>query len=381
MMVDVKIKRDLKPRYWLEIDLSAITENVSQIKSVIKSDTRIIAVIKSNAYGHGLLEVASALDENVDFFAVAEISEAVKLREAEFQKPILFLSNPLFEEEIEAIFDYDIIPAVNSMKFLKLYQQYAHSQDKCLDIHLKIDTGMSRMGISWQEIDSVVSFLSDSKNINLRAVFTHFAHTQDLEFTRMQMERFQKAISKLKNAGFKFFIHAANSSAVLRYSTSWFDCIRPGLIIYGIYPEHEVKNRIKLKQAMSFKTRLVEVKEVKKGSFIGYNCTYKATSDMKIGIIPVGYNQGLMWVLSNKGFVLLRGRRIPILGRVSMDQTILDLRDIANPEIGEEVVITGCQGEEEIRIEEIAEWAGTIPYEIACSFGKIGNRVYKEWVG
>lgn len=374
--MDLRIKEDIKPRSWLEIDLSAVKENINQIKALIKSDTRIIAVIKSNAYGHGLIEIATAIDEDVDFFAVSEIQEAVNLREAGFEKPVLYLSNPLSQQELDIIFNFDITPVINSIDFLKLYQEYACDQNKILNFHLKIDTGMSRMGILWQEVYKVLDLLRESKNLNLEAIFTHFAHAQDLGFTRLQIERFQEVISVFKNAGFNFFVHSANSSAVLRYSSAWFDCVRPGLIIYGVYPEPDVKNRIKLKQAMSFKTRLIAIKNIPKGSFVGYNCTYKAASDMKIGIIPVGYNQGFPWALSNKGFVLLRGKRVPVVGRVSMDQTILDIREIENPQLGEEVVITGSQGEDQIRVEEIAEWAGTIPYEVLCSFGRIKEKRY-----
>jgi alanine racemase len=376
--MDLKIKEDIKPRSWLEIDLSAVKENIHQIRALIKSDTRIIAVIKSNAYGHGLTEIATAIDEDVDFFAVSEIQEAVNLREAGFEKPVLYLSNPLSHQELDIISNFDITPVINGIDFLRLYQEYAYDQNKILNLHLKVDTGMSRMGISWQEVYKVLDLLQESKNLNLEALFTHFAHAQDLGFTRIQIERFREVISVFKNAGFNFFVHSANSSAVLRYSTAWFDCVRPGLVIYGVYPEPDVKNRVKLKQAMSFKTRLVAIKNIPKGSFVGYNCTYKATSDMKVGIIPVGYNQGFPWALSNKGFVLLRGKRVPVLGRVSMDQTILDLREIENPQLGEEVVITGHQGDEEIRVEEIADWAGTIPYEILCSFGRIKNKIYVE---
>jgi alanine racemase len=375
MELETKIK--LPPQYWLEIDLKAILFNIKNIKSLIGKNTSIIAVIKSNAYGHGILEVAKLLTPHVSYFAVAGLEEVIILRESGISIPILFLSNPLNEEDYELIFDYKITPTINNFYSLEKFDKLAGKYNSILSVHLKIDTGMGRMGINWEEKEEILNLLLKAQNLKLEAIYTHFSKAEDPQYTRLQMERFEEVVSYIKKFyRYNFKLHAANSCATLKFSSSWYDLVRIGLIIYGIYPEIGVRNRIELRQAMSFKTKLIEVKEVKKGDFIGYNCTYKTPSDTKIGIIPVGYSQGLPLSLSNKGFVLIRGKRIPIIGRISMDETILDLREIENPQIGEETVITGIQGEEEIRIEELAELSGTIPYEILCRFGKNKNKIY-----
>ncbi|MDP8234263.1 MAG: alanine racemase [Candidatus Saelkia tenebricola] len=374
--MEIEISNKISSRCWIEVDLDVIRENALSLRSFLKSDTGIIAVVKSNAYEHGINEVGAILSDIVDMFAVSSLQEAVVLREAGVENPVLFFSNPLNEDDLDLIFQYDILPVINDISFLEIFENKARQLGVRKAVDIKIDTGMSRLGIAWDEKSNLLNCLNKIEYLDIHGCFTHFAHAEDIQFTRLQSERFQDITNLLKDNGYDFKCHAANSSTTLRMPSVWFDYVRPGLILYGIYPDLGVKNRISLKQAFSFKTRLMQVKDVKKGSFIGYCCTYKAPSDMKIGIIPVGYNQGIPWSFSNKGLVLLRGKRVPILGRVSMDQIIINLREIESPKIAEEVVITGIQGTEEIKIEELAELSNTIPYEIICGLGKVQNKIY-----
>ena len=374
--MQIEIKDRILPRCWLEIDLAAITENVRNLRAFLKSETGIIAVVKSNAYGHGIVEVAESIIDYVDTFAVSSLDEALFLRESGVSKPILFLSNPIGEEDLDFIFQNNITPAINGIEYLDVFEKKAKASETELDVHLNIDTGMSRLGVLYDGRHAFLNSLNKISALNIRGCFTHFAHAENIEYTRLQQGRFEKVSNMLKSSGHNFKQHAANSSAALRMPSVWYDYVRPGLILYGIYPDAAVKNRISIKQAMSFKTKLIQVKNVKKGTYIGYCCTYKAPSDMAIGVVPVGYNQGIPWSFSNKGCMLLRGRRVSILGRVSMDQVVLDLREIENPGIGEEIVITGTQVQEELGIEELAELSNTIPYEIVCGFGKVKTKKF-----
>ncbi len=374
--MQIEVREKISSRCWLEIDLNAIKSNLSSLRELLKSEVGIIAVVKSNAYEHGIREVAGVLKKAVDIFAVSSLDEAYIIRELGIDKPILFLSNPLGEEDINFIIEEHITPVINGIEFLELFQKRALGMGIRIPVHIKFDTGMSRLGIDWRDSRKLTEALSHSGSIDVKGCFTHFAHAEDVDFTRLQSERFQDSITMLRSYGHSFISHLANSSATLRMPSLWSDFVRPGLILYGVYPDYGLKNRIKLSQSISFKTRLIATKRVKSGSFIGYCCTYKAQSDMKIGIIPVGYNQGIPWSLSNRGLVLLRSKRVPILGRVSMDQIVVDLREVEEAEVGDQVVIVGRQGSEELRVEELAERSSTIPYEILCGLGKVKDRVY-----
>jgi len=374
--MQIEIRDRISSRYWLEIDLNILKSNILNLREFLKSEVGIIAVVKSNAYEHGIREVAESLENLVDIFAVSSLNEACEIRELGVDKPILFLSNPLGPEDISFIIEKSIIPVINDIEFLKSFQERALNIGIKIPVHIKFDTGMSRLGIDWRDNDKLIKALLKSNCIDVKGCFTHFAHAEDIDFTRLQSERFQEAADTLKSYGYNFISHLANSSTTLRMPSLWADFVRPGLIIYGIYPDSGVKNRINIAQVMTFKTRLIATKKVKKGSFVGYCCTYKASSDMKIGIIPVGYNQGIPWSFSNRGMVLLRSKRVPILGRISMDQIVIDLREVEEAQIGDEVVITGKQGSEEIKIEELAELSNTIPYEVLCGLGKVKNRIY-----
>ncbi|MDP8216380.1 MAG: alanine racemase [Candidatus Kaelpia imicola] len=374
--MQIDLRNRISSRCWLEIDLNILRSNLLNLRKFLKSEVGIIAVVKSDAYEHGIKEVVETLADLVDIFAVSSLNKAYEIKECGIDKPILFLSNPLGADDLNFIIEKDIIPVINSIEFLDSFQRRAVQAGIKIPVHIKIDTGMSRLGVGWEESNRLIKALLKASHLDVQGCFTHFAHAEDIDFTRLQAERFQHSRTLLKSHGYNFISHAANSSATLRMPSLWYDFVRPGLILYGVYPDSGVKNRIRITQAMSFKTRLIEIKTVRRGSFIGYCCTYKASLDMKIGIIPVGYNQGIPWSSSNRGSVLLRSKRVPILGRISMDQIIVDLREVEEAQIGDEIVITGKQGTEEIRIEELAELSNTIPYEVLCSLGKAKDRVY-----
>lgn len=375
--MSIFIKERIEPRFWLEVDLRAIEANISNIKQLLGTNSAIIAVVKADAYGHGLLKVAETISSQVDLFAVSGLDEAVILREAGIANPILFLSNPVREEDLEIIYHYRIIPTINDITQILWLNSYAQRHNFKLVAHLKIDSGMGRLGIRSESYRDIGEKLLASRNLILDAIYTHFAKAEDPQYTREQIARFEQAVSYLKQiTDYNFRLHAANSCATLKFSSIWYHWVRVGLIIYGIYPEPAVKNRISLTQAICLKTRLIAIKEIPAGSYIGYGCSYKTSSCTKIGIIPVGYAHGIPWTLSNKGAVLIRGKRVPIIGRISMDQIIINLKEIENPALGEEIVVVGRQEDEEIRVEEIAELAGTIPYEILCGIGNVRDKRY-----
>lgn len=366
-----------------EINLDAIAYNIHQIKSQISKDTEIMAVVKADAYGHGAIEVSRILIENgVQRLAVAILDEGKQLRKSNIQVPILILGYTSLEQADEIVF-YDFIQTVFSYDMAKAISDAAVRQNKTAAVHIKIDTGMGRIGLQPNQ-DSVylIKEISRLPNLQIEGIFTHFssADEKDPSFTELQFSRFTSFISQLEKEDIYIPVkHCSNSAGFIGYKNMHMDLIRPGIILYGLYPSEEVKKEIvHLKPAMTLKSQVVFIKEVEENVPISYSRKFITRRKTKVATIPVGYADGYSRQLSNKGRVLIRGQYAPIIGNICMDQFMVDVTDIPDVGVGDEVVLMGSQGEETIGAEEIARHIGTINYEVICMVGKRIPRVYKE---
>jgi len=363
----------------VEIDLGAIAHNIQQISQKIKDSARIMAVVKADGYGHGAVEVARvALKNGVDFLAVSSPEEGVKLREAKINAPILILS-PALPESAEVIVKYDLIQTVCTEDLAIALSTEAQKFSKVIKIHVKIDTGMDRIGVFPEDAGRFIKKISKLKGIKLEGIFTHFseADKKDKTFTLSQINKFKKVVDSLEREG--IFIplkHMANSAAVLDLPFSYLNLVRPGIIIYGLYPSGEVTKTINLKPAMSFKTYVVYIKTFPAGTYIGYRRSFTTKRKSTIAVLPVGYTDGYSRALSNRGQVLIKGKRAPVVGKICMNITLIDVSHIPGVKVGDEVVLFGEQGNNAISVNEIASIVNTLNYEIICTVGNCAPRVY-----
>jgi len=353
---------------WIEIDLDAIAQNVKNIKQFIGEKKELMAVVKGNAYGHDILEVSSVvLNNGATQLAVARLEEGIFLRKAGITVPILILGLTL-KPQAELLVSYNITPTVCEYEMIKKLSESAIKEDKVVKVHLKVDTGMGRIGIFSYDVLRFIKRIRALKNVEIEGIFTHFsvADEKDKTYTERQFRKFMGVLTALEKEGIRIPIkHIGNSATLLDLPHMWLDLLRPGISIYGLYPSTEVHKTIKLIPAHSFKTRIVFLKELSMGESVGYGRTYTTNQKRtKVASLPLGYADGYNRLLSNQGKVLVRGRRFPIIGRICMDQTMIDITDLPQVEIDDEVVLWGRQGQEEITVEEIAEKIGTINYEI-----------------
>lgn len=364
---------------WAETDLKALRHNFSQIKRLGKGK-KILAVIKADAYGHGMIRVGQALERaGADFFGVADIREAMGLRIYGIKKPILLFENtlPYFARQIVEL---DLTPSVSNIELARSLNDCAAKAHKRVNIHVKVDTGMGRLGVWHEEAIRFIEKVRGLKNVNIQGIMTHFACADtDKVFTKRQIARLIKLLAELKKRGIIFsYVHAANSIGFVEYQDKHFSLYRLGLILYGMYPAVRLKSKISLKLVLSVKSRIVFLKRIEKGRSVSYGRTFIAKKKMTIATLPVGYNDGYFRSLSNKSFVLAGGRRCPVVGRVTMDQMMVDVSSVKNPKIGMEVVLLGRQGKQAMTADELAQKAGTINYEITCSLGNRLPRVYRD---
>jgi alanine racemase len=363
---------------WLEIDLDAAKYNIDRIRGVVPPGVRMLLVVKADAYGHGAVQVSELAEEcGVDMLGVATLDEGRELRKAGIKLPILILS-PVLPQELEGVLESECAVTASSYDFAESASKLAVRKGVACRLHVEIDTGMGRAGISLDRAVATISKLSELPGITLEGIFTHFpASDSDLDFTKDQIRAFTDVVETLERGGIAFrYVHCANSAAVLNFPSSHFNLIRPGLLVYGHTPSIVLKDRIDLLPVMSFKARLVLVREMPAGSSISYGRTYIAAKPITMGVVPVGYGHGLSHRLSNKGEFLFRGKRVPVIGRVTMDMTMLDLTGFAGAAVGEEVVIFGRQGAAEITADDIAGWDETLNYEVFCRISKRVARVY-----
>ena len=352
---------------WTEVNLDAIAQNVKNIKKLIGKKKELMAVVKGNAYGHDILEISSVVLENgATRLAVARLEEAIFLRKAGITVPILVLGLTL-KPQAESLVSYDITPTVCEFEMIEKLSESAVQMNKMAKIHLKVDTGMGRIGIFPDDVLKFIKRIKALKKVEIEGIFTHFsvADEKDKFYTEEQFRKFIEILTILEKEGIKIPIkHVGNSATLLDLPHMWLDMVRPGLAIYGLYPSKEVKKTINLIPAQQFKTKIVFIKELPRGESISYGRTYITKRRMRVASLPVGYADGYNRLLSNQGEVLVRGQRVPIIGRVCMDQCMIDVTNLTQVEIGDEVVLWGRQGEEMITVEEIAQKIRTINYEI-----------------
>ena len=351
-----------------EINLGAIQHNAEAIKAY--TGKRLIAVIKADAYGHGMIRVAEALSAAADMFAVATLEEGIKLRQAGIHKPILTLFSSLTEEAPQIV-EHELTPTVVDWEFASRLNEVAQ---RILKIHVNINTGMNRSGVRWTEAEQFLKRLKTLEQLEVEGLFTHLATSDEVDksFVSVQLKRFS---SVLANNSVKM-AHVANSAATLAVTASHFDAVRPGLSLYGIYPASE--KPIALVPGLTWKARVGWIGSLSEGEGVSYGVTYKASRQTCIAMVQVGYGDGYPRALSGVGTVLIGGVRCPIIGRVCMDVSVIALSNTANVSVGDEVVLIGKQGEAEITVDEIAQRAGTISYEILTQIGARVKRIFKN---
>ncbi|MBS6195729.1 MAG: alanine racemase [Clostridiales bacterium] len=370
-------------RVYASINLDAVEENFENMKNNLTPGTKMIAVVKADAYGHGAVKISRLMQEK-DYiwgFAVAAVEEAEELRENGIKKPILILGYA-FREHYETLVREEIRPAVFSYEMAKELSETAGKLHKILPIHLAVDTGMTRIGFRKPE-ESLEEIIHISKlpNIRIEGMFTHFARAdeEDLTSARNQFEKYRQFLRLLSDAGIKIPVrHCNNSAGILWHREGDLDAVRPGITIYGVYPSEEVVNTgVSLTPVMELKSHISHVKDVEPGVAVSYGGTFVThRENTRIATIPVGYADGYPRSLSNKGCVLIQGKRAEILGRVCMDQFMVDVTDIPEAVLGAEVTLLGKDGGDEINIGELAAWSQRFPYEFLCCISKRVPRVY-----
>jgi len=370
-----------KPHYrptWAEIDLSAIEHNYKHVRKLVGKDVNIMVVVKANAYGHGIVEVSKVLERlGVNYLGVATTDEAVRLREYGVRTPVLVLGSVL-PDEVKILIANDVTITLCSDDLIEAIRKETAGGHKA-KVHIKIDTGMGRIGVWHEEALNFVKNLAQEKNIIIEGIYTHFSSAgRDDFFTNYQIDAFEKLLARLEGFDIRIPLrHAANSIATVDFKRSHLNLVRPGLIIYGMYPKHTFPKLIKLKPALSLKTKIVYIKETPPGRSISYGRTYVTEKHTRIATLPIGYADGYARNLSNKAEVLVRGRRARIVGKVTMDQMMIDVGHIKRIRVGDEVVLLGKQGRDEIRPEKLARLAETIAYEFICGISNRVPRVYK----
>ena len=370
----------MKQLSWLEIDLSAIAKNVQYFKNFLKGKTKLLAVVKSNAYGHGLTEVGKTAEAaGADWLGVGSVEEGLTLRKAGVKIPILVFLYPGFSDLKKAIKE-NLVFTVWDKDTVRIIAQTAKELKTTAKVHLKVDTGMHRLGAEPAEAVELANFIYRLPNIELEGVYSHFATatSRDKSFVFKQLSVFHETIEAIEKKDIKIKLkHIANTAACLSMTSSHLSMVRVGLGIYGLFPTTELRSFFELKPALTWKTKIVAIKKVKGGEKVGYDGIYTTPAPQVLGIVPVGYADGLDRKLSNVGKMIIRNKRVPIVGRISMNMTILNLSDIENPKIGEDVIIIGKAKTEQITAGELAGYLDTIPYEIVT---RIAEHIPKKFI-
>ncbi|MDF9408015.1 alanine racemase [Pelotomaculum isophthalicicum JI] len=365
---------------WAEINLDAIANNVREIRRVTKSTAKILAVVKANGYGHGAVEVSRvALANGATWLGVARISEGVALREAGLEAPVLVLGYIPPEQAVEVV-RHRLSQAVYTREMALVLAEAAARGGTRAKVHIKVDTGMGRIGlVSGPDIVDEILRLAKTPYLEVEGIFTHFANADaDKNYTKMQLERFLDITEALRKSGLDIPLkHAANSPALMEMPETHLDMVRAGIIVYGLNPSDRLKHTgLKLYPAMNLKAKVAYVKTVPAGFKVSYGCTYTTAKPTVIATLPLGYADGYPRSLSSKGEVLLNGRRRPVIGRVCMDQIMVDAGNDSHIKMGDEAVLIGRQDDEEITADDIAMKLGTINYEVVCMISLRVPRIY-----
>ena len=368
-------------RVYAAIDLDAVCHNISEIKKLVGPDTKIMPVIKADGYGHGAVPVAKALNKiGVDGCAVAIIEEGIALRKQGITKPILILGYTS-EYQYASLIQHEIEQTVFSYEMAEAISKFAVTMKKEARIHIKVDTGMNRIGFKpTEESVGQVQRIQKLPNIKIQGIFTHFAcaDEEDKTSARYQKKLFDQFVSKIEEKGIEIPVkHVSNSAAIMDLRECRMDMVRSGIITYGLYPSEEVdKSAIDLKPALSLISHVIHVKEVGPGEGVSYGSTFVTDRKTRIATIPVGYADGYPRALSSRGRVIIRGQYAPIIGRICMDQFMVDVTDIEGVSVMDRVTLVGTEGDKNISVEEAADLAGSFNYEFVCGIGKRVPRVY-----
>lgn len=369
-------------RCYAEISLEAIGHNIREVKKRLPEGVKLLGVVKANAYGHGAVPVASYLENQVDYFATATIEEAVELRENGISAPILILGY-VSPSQYGDLVEYDITQTIDSYAQALALEKEAARQNRKAKAHLAVDTGMTRIGFQVTEHDAdEAAKIADLPHIELEGMFTHFscADQEDKTYCSMQMEKYDKMTALLAERGVTIPLrHICNSAGIMEFDDNRFEMVRSGIITYGIYPSEKVKKeRLDLIPALSWKSHVIHVKEVGPGIGVSYGATYVTEKPMtRIATVSAGYADGYPRALSNQGCVLIHGKKAPIIGRICMDQMMVDVTDIPDVQVEDVVTLVGTDGDETITIEEIANPAARFDYEMLCDISSRVTRVYK----
>ncbi len=369
-------------RTWVEINLDALECNFDAVREALPENMKILAVVKANAYGHGAIGVAKFLEDKADYLAVAATDEALELRKNGVNCPILILGHIPYGD-YDNIVKFNITPTISDFYEAELLSEAAVKAGVTADFHIAVDTGMNRIGfaLSPKSVESIKA-INTLPNIKIEGIFSHFAAADmvDKAYTRKQVEKFDGFVKELSEIGVDAPIKHLYNSAAIADLEKKYDMVRQGIILYGLKPSDEVEfNNINIPQpVMSMKTRVVQVKTLSAGECISYGCTYTTEKETRVATLCAGYADGVTRVLSNNGEVLIRGKRAKIIGRVCMDQFMVDVTDIPDVEAGDTATIFGTDGDETISVDEIAKKANTINYEIICNINSRVTRVYMK---
>ncbi|MCD7775696.1 MAG: alanine racemase [Clostridiales bacterium] len=368
-------------RTFAEINLDALLHNFNALAACVEKDVKLCAVIKADAYGHGAVPAAHLLEDKADYFAVATADEAIELRNAGIKIPILILSYT-HEDDFEALIENNISMTVFTLDTAEKLQKAAEKLNKKALIHIAIDTGMTRIGFNLSD-KSAEDILNISKmpNIEIQGIFSHYACADMTDKTTSvnQTEKFKCFVKKCESLGVKFPIHHLCNSAGISEFSEHFDMVRMGISLYGLYPSEEVdKSKVALIPAMTYKSHIIYIKDVPKGQGVSYGHIYKTPTTRKIATVAAGYADGYPRALSNKGRVIVKGCYAPIVGRVCMDQFMIDISDIPDVQIDDEVILWGTDGSLSVSAEEIGSLSMSFNYEVVCSVQRRNPRVYKK---
>lgn len=361
----------------VEVELKIISDNFNKIKQHV-GNVKLMPILKANAYGHGLVRIAEEMQNlNADYIGVAVLEEGILLRQNNIVKPILVLGG-IWQNQIPLFIKHDLTITASSISKLQQIDEIASSMNAKAKVHLKIDTGMERIGVHYYNAEKFIEESLKCKNVFIEGVYSHFANSEseDLSFAKLQIERFEEAISFYEKHSIETPLrHFSNSGAILQLPEANYDLVRPGILLYGVYPSKKMKQTIKVQPALTWKSLVVYFKVIKKGSTVGYGMKWKANEDVRAVTVPVGYGDGYFRSMSHKAKVLLNGKLYPVIGTISMDQIVVNIQNDSAFN-GDEVILIGGDGKNSITVEDLAEWANTIPYEILTNINTRVPRVY-----
>jgi alanine racemase len=362
----------LRQRAWVEIDRSALAANIRQLKTLLSPKTALMAVVKADAYGHGAVTISqTVLEAGADWLGVATLPEGIELRQGGISAPILILGATYTPEQIRALVRWQLQPTLCTPKQALVFAEVLAECGEFLPVHLKIDTGMSRLGTPWQEAIEFVRMVAGLSQMKIASLYSHFATADDRDRTVMeqQHDRFQQVLSQIEAAGIPIpRLHIANSAATLTDSHLHYDLVRVGLAVYGLYPAEHLQGTIDLRPVLQVKARVTQVKTIPAGTGVSYGYKFIAAQPTRIAVVGIGYADGVPRNLSNQLKVILRDRLVPQIGAITMDQLMLDVSEIPDVEVGEVVTLLGKQGTQQISADDWATTLGTISWEILCSF-------------